>query len=71
MENYSKKFQLLLHLEEHQLSMDIRRYNMENVCMSRDPSNTELLVLEVNTLSIYTAVPLTDPDWNPVCYLDE
>ncbi|NXG84323.1 SDE3 helicase, partial [Stercorarius parasiticus] len=42
--NYQKKFQLLLHLEEIQMEVDIRRYDMQDVPMVQDRG---LLVLEV------------------------
>uniref|UniRef100_A0A8B9S8E3 RNA helicase n=1 Tax=Apteryx owenii TaxID=8824 RepID=A0A8B9S8E3_APTOW len=43
-ENYQEKFQLLLHLEEIQMEVDIRRYDMQDVTMVQD---RELLVLDV------------------------
>ncbi|XP_053943610.1 helicase MOV-10 [Cuculus canorus] len=43
-ENYQQKFQLLLHLEEIQMEVDIRRYDMQDVAMVQDK---ELLVLDV------------------------
>ncbi|XP_074833526.1 helicase MOV-10 isoform X1 [Carettochelys insculpta] len=46
-ENYRQKFQLLLHLEELQMEVDIRRYDMEDAKMVKDPKNKKLLVLEV------------------------
>ncbi|KAI3356934.1 hypothetical protein L3Q82_003576 [Scortum barcoo] len=52
-ENYSKKFKLLLHLEElSQMEVDVRRYNIPNkdrkhAVMSRDPGDSKLLILEV------------------------
>uniref|UniRef100_A0A8B9UU17 RNA helicase n=1 Tax=Anas zonorhyncha TaxID=75864 RepID=A0A8B9UU17_9AVES len=42
--NYQQKFQLLLHLEEIQMEVDIRRYDMQEVTMVQD---RELLVLDV------------------------
>ncbi|CAL8367026.1 unnamed protein product [Lota lota] len=52
MENYCEKFQLLLYLEELQMQIDIKRYNIPNsdkeyATMSKDPTNKKLLVLEV------------------------
>lgn len=52
-ENYAEKFQLLLYLEELQMEVDIRRYNIpnndrEHAVMVRDPVNKKLLILEVN-----------------------
>uniref|UniRef100_A0A8C0H7L7 RNA helicase n=1 Tax=Chelonoidis abingdonii TaxID=106734 RepID=A0A8C0H7L7_CHEAB len=46
-ENYQKKFQLLLHLEELQMEVDIRRYDMRDVPMVKDTQNKRLLILEV------------------------
>ncbi|XP_009072773.1 PREDICTED: putative helicase MOV-10, partial [Acanthisitta chloris] len=43
-ENYQKKFQLLLHLEEIQMEVDIRRYDMQDVTMVQERA---LLVLHV------------------------
>ncbi|NWZ86892.1 SDE3 helicase, partial [Poecile atricapillus] len=43
-ENYHQKFQLLLHLEEIQMEVDIRRYDMQDVTMVQERA---LLVLNV------------------------
>ncbi|KAM9856095.1 putative helicase mov-10-B.1 [Aulostomus maculatus] len=56
MANYSKRFQLLLYLEGHQMEVDIRRYNIPNnetpqASMKRDPANKKLLILEVPGVS--------------------
>ncbi|KAJ6657968.1 hypothetical protein lerEdw1_001758 [Lerista edwardsae] len=45
-DNYCKKFELLLHLEEIQMEVDIHRYDMHNVCMVKDNRNKDLLVLK-------------------------
>ncbi|XP_044065664.1 putative helicase mov-10-B.2 [Siniperca chuatsi] len=55
-ENYSEKFQLLLYLEEQQMEVDIKRYNIPNndreqAVMLRDKVNNKLLVLEVPGVS--------------------
>ncbi|KAL6119600.1 mov10 [Pungitius sinensis] len=55
-EKYTEKFQLLLYLEEQQMEVDIKRYNIpnsdkEDVVMSRDPTNKKLLILEVPGVS--------------------
>ncbi|NXT31603.1 SDE3 helicase, partial [Pelecanoides urinatrix] len=42
--NYQEKFQLLLHLEEIQMEVDIRRYDMQDVPMEQERA---LLVLDV------------------------
>lgn len=46
MNNYFKRFNLLLHLEEMQMEVDIRKYDLHAQTMTRDPEN-ELLVLKV------------------------
>lgn len=51
-QNYKEKFQLLLHLEEQQMEVDIKRYNIPNhdieaATMTRDTFNKKLLVLKV------------------------
>lgn len=46
-ENYQEKFQLLLHLEELQMEVDIRRYDMQDAPMVKDTQNKRLLILEV------------------------
>lgn len=45
-ENYQEKFRLLLHLEELQMEVDIRRYDMRDVPMVKDTQNKRLLILE-------------------------
>ncbi|XP_029428141.1 helicase MOV-10 [Rhinatrema bivittatum] len=45
--NYNSRFQLLLHLEEIQMEVDIRRYDQTDMPMVRDQRNRRLLVLEV------------------------
>ncbi|XP_067448390.1 putative helicase mov-10-B.2 [Thunnus thynnus] len=55
-ENYSERFQLLLYLEELQMEVDIRRYNIpnndkEHACMKRNKINKKLLILEVPGVS--------------------
>lgn len=52
-ENYTEKFQVLLYLEELQMEVDIKRYNIpnadrEHATMTKDKMNKKLLVLEVN-----------------------
>lgn len=44
--NYQQKFQLLLHLEEIQMEVAIRRYDMQDVPMVQDRG---LLVLDVRS----------------------
>ncbi|KAJ8258035.1 hypothetical protein GJAV_G00192420 [Gymnothorax javanicus] len=46
-QDYDKRFQLLLHLEEIQMEVDIKKYDMHNATMSRDRANKKLLALEV------------------------
>ncbi|XP_029011902.1 putative helicase mov-10-B.1 [Betta splendens] len=55
-EKYAEKFQMLLHLEELQMEVDIRRYNIPNqdrefVVMTKDPINKKLLIMEVPGVS--------------------
>uniref|UniRef100_A0A4W6DR79 RNA helicase n=1 Tax=Lates calcarifer TaxID=8187 RepID=A0A4W6DR79_LATCA len=55
-ENYTEKMQLLLYLEELQMEVDIKKYNIPNndkeyATMVRDPVNKKLLVLEVPGVS--------------------
>lgn len=47
MKNYSHRFHLLLHLEEIQMEVDIRKYDLRNQTMTRDQSNSKLLRLRV------------------------
>ncbi|XP_035236644.1 putative helicase mov-10-B.2 isoform X2 [Anguilla anguilla] len=46
-QNYAKRFQLLLHLEEIQMEVDIKKYDMHNAPMVRDAANKRLLALDV------------------------
>ncbi|XP_046896067.1 putative helicase mov-10-B.1 [Hypomesus transpacificus] len=50
-ENYSQKFQLLLYLEELQMEVDIKKYNMTNQPMHFHPTNKRFLVLDVPGVS--------------------
>ncbi|XP_008334715.1 putative helicase mov-10-B.1 [Cynoglossus semilaevis] len=56
-QNYAEKFKLMLYLEELQMKVDIRRYNIPNrettepIPMFRDKFNKKLLVLEVAGVS--------------------
>ncbi|XP_072223489.1 putative helicase mov-10-B.2 [Leuresthes tenuis] len=55
-ENYTDKFQLLLYLEERQMEVDIRRYNIPNIekefaVLKNDQFNKKLLVLELPGVS--------------------
>lgn len=55
-ENYREKFQLLLFLEEQQMEVDIKKYNIPNndrefAVMTRDKFNKKLLVLEIPGVS--------------------
>ena len=44
---YQRRFESLLHLEEIQMEVDIRKYDMEEVTMSEHPENRHLLLLKV------------------------
>lgn len=55
-ENYAEKFKLLLYLEELQMKVDIRRYNIPNedeqeATMEKDRQNKKLLILKVPGVS--------------------
>nr|XP_046239070.1 putative helicase mov-10-B.1 isoform X2 [Scatophagus argus] len=45
MKTYSHRFHLLLHLEEIQMEVDIRRYDLRNETMTQERSNSKLLTL--------------------------
>ncbi|KAM4047751.1 helicase MOV-10 isoform 2-T2 [Anomaloglossus baeobatrachus] len=46
-DNYPEKFHLLLHLEEIQMEIDIRKYDQEDQTMEKDPRDRRLLILHV------------------------
>ena len=48
METYVKKFSTMLNVEEIQMEVDIRKYDMEAVTMTINPQNKRLLLLEVS-----------------------
>ncbi|XP_034724950.1 putative helicase mov-10-B.1 [Etheostoma cragini] len=47
MKTYSQRFHLLLHLEEIQMEVDIRKYDLHNQTMTQDKSSKKLLTLRV------------------------
>ncbi|XP_072237821.1 putative helicase mov-10-B.1 [Leuresthes tenuis] len=47
MKNYSRRFHLLLYLEEIQMEVDIRKYDLRNQTMTQDQGNRKLLILKV------------------------
>lgn len=47
MGNYAHRFHLLLHLEEIQMEVDIRKYDLHNQTMTKDKTKNGLLVLKV------------------------
>lgn len=47
MRNYSHRFHLLLHLEEIQMEVDVRKYDLHDQTMTLDPNKKKLLVLRV------------------------
>lgn len=55
MKNYSRRFHLLLHLEEIQMEVDIRNYDMHNQTMAKDQGNKKLLTLKVKTCELGTS----------------
>lgn len=46
--NYAERFDLLLQLEECQMHVDIKRYNKDQVTLSRDKNDKRLMVLYVS-----------------------
>lgn len=52
MENYRNRFHYLLHLEEIQMRVDIRKYDLYNQPMTQDEGNKKLLVLKVKQILI-------------------
>ena len=69
-ENYSEKFHLLLYLEEQQMEVDIKRYNIPNddraeATMTRDRDNKKLLVLEVSICLNYQKA---QDKCRPICF---
>ncbi|XP_041083835.1 putative helicase MOV-10 [Polyodon spathula] len=46
-ENYKERFQLLLHLEEIQMEVDIKKYDMHDAVMHPDPQQKRFLILHV------------------------
>jgi len=49
MKNYSRRFHLLLYLEEIQMEVDIRKYDLRNQTMTQDQGNRTLLILKVKS----------------------
>lgn len=49
MKTYTSRFRLLLHLEEIQMEVDIRKYDLYNQTMMPDKSNKNLLALNVSS----------------------
>ncbi|XP_071375974.1 putative helicase mov-10-B.1 isoform X1 [Centroberyx affinis] len=47
MKNYAHQFHLLLHLEEIQMEVDIRKYDLRDQTMTQDQGNRKLLILSV------------------------
>ncbi|XP_041811417.1 putative helicase mov-10-B.2 [Chelmon rostratus] len=47
MKTYFQRFHLLLHLEEIQMEVDIRKYDLHNQTMTQEKSNKKLLTLRV------------------------
>lgn len=52
MKNYSHRFHLLLHLEEIQMEVDIRKYDLLNQTMTQDQGNRKLLKLRVKRFEL-------------------
>ncbi|XP_071375982.1 putative helicase mov-10-B.1 isoform X2 [Centroberyx affinis] len=47
MKNYAHQFHLLLHLEEIQMEVDIRKYDLRDQTMTQDQGNRKLLILSL------------------------
>lgn len=47
LKNYSKKFGLLLHLEEHQLKKEFKKFNRDNVPLCRHEKNPNIFIMQV------------------------
>ncbi|XP_018416350.1 PREDICTED: putative helicase MOV-10 [Nanorana parkeri] len=45
--NYNEKFHMLLHLEEMQMDIDIRRYDQKRQIMQQHPKDKRILILDV------------------------
>jgi len=58
--NYAERFDLLLHLEECQMHVDIKRYNREQVTLYRDKTDKTLLVLNVSGNVCFKALPVLE-----------
>ncbi len=48
MKNYTECFHLLLHLEEIQMEVDIKKYDLHGKTMTLDKSSKKLLILKVS-----------------------
>lgn len=48
MQTYASRFHLLLHLEEIQMEVDIRKYDLLSQPMTPDQHNNNLLILKVS-----------------------
>ncbi|XP_047426420.1 putative helicase mov-10-B.1 [Mugil cephalus] len=45
--NYSWRYKLLLHLEEHQMTTEIKKYDQKNVHLSRLAGSSDVLVMKI------------------------
>jgi hypothetical protein len=50
--NYTEFFQMLLHIEEHQMRNDIRMYDRDDQTMEAVGQNNKFLCLEVQKITI-------------------
>ncbi|TRY87279.1 hypothetical protein DNTS_028207 [Danionella cerebrum] len=50
-QNYTERFGLLLHLEECQMHVDIKKYNKDNITLTRDSTDKRLLILNLPGVS--------------------
>ena len=58
MDTYKRRFKALLYLEEVQMEVDIRKYDLEGVTMKVYQQNKRLLMLEVRFLPYFNFLSL-------------
>ena len=58
MGTYQRRFESLLHFEEIQMEVDIRKYDMDEVTMTTCPDYRLLLVLQVFYSSAFARPPI-------------
>lgn len=60
MKIYTERFHLLLYLEEIQMEVDIKKYDLYGKTMTLDKTNKRLLVLNVSVRCVFTSDVATD-----------